>query len=82
MYVRTSMKTTATDLRSNLYSLLDRVADTGEPIEIERKGVRLRIAREGAGSKLGGLGKRNTIVGEPEELLNLDWSSDWNPDVP
>lgn len=76
------MKTTATELRSNLYALLDKVALTGESIELERKGIHIVIAREGGESKLSRLTRRDTIVGEPEGLLGLDWSSTWNSDVP
>jgi hypothetical protein len=80
--MESNLKTSATDLRTNLYSLLDRVAKSGETIEIDRKGVRLKIVRDDKGLKLSGLKKRNSIVGDPEALLGLDWSSAWKPDVP
>jgi hypothetical protein len=76
------MKTTATTLRSQLYSLLDRVAASGEVIELERRGVRLKIIRDDSSSKLMSLKKRNTMIGGAESLLGLDWSKEWNPDAP
>src|SRR5690606_4918275 len=39
-----AMRMTATELRRRLYSVLDRVAETGEAVEIVRKGVTIRIA--------------------------------------
>ena len=37
---------TATKLRQNLYNILDGVIDSGIPVEIERKGVLLKIVPE------------------------------------
>ena len=69
------MKTTATELRANLYVTLDHVAATGEPVEVERGGVRLRIIRVEAPAA-----KRRTrkalpdlIVGDPDDLVHLEW---------
>ena len=71
---------TASALRANLYRLLDRIIETGEPLEIERRGERLRIVSVETSSKLGRL-KPNPgfIVGDPEELVHMDWSSEWKP---
>ncbi len=38
------MKLTATELRQNLYNILDRVAETGEAVEVARKGGVVRIS--------------------------------------
>lgn len=35
-----------TELRQNLFTLADQVAETGEPLVIERRGVRLCLIRE------------------------------------
>lgn len=42
----TTMAVTLTELRQQLFKLADHVADTGEPLLIERRGVRLKLIRE------------------------------------
>lgn len=37
------MKITASKLRENIYRVLDQVVETGVPVEIERRGRRLKI---------------------------------------
>lgn len=74
------MKTTTTDLRSNLYRYLDRVVENGEIIEIERKGRIVRISAVPKPSKLDNLQRRDTIVGDPAEIIDTDWSNVWNPE--
>lgn len=74
------MTLTASKLRRNVYRLLDRVIETGEPLVIERKGQRLQIIREsGSGDKgkLDNLTKHNCIVGDPEGIVHCDWSDEW-----
>ncbi len=73
------MVITASRLRENIYRLLDQVIETGEPIEIERNGRRLRIVIDEPPSKLGRLVQRPTIAGDPEDLVHLDWSDQWRP---
>lgn len=77
------MALTASKLRANVYRLLDEVLETGTPLEIERNGKLLTIApkEERKGSKLDNLPRREGfIVGDPDELIHIDWSSEWNPD--
>jgi hypothetical protein len=78
------MALTASKLRANVYRLLDEVLETGKPLEIERNGKVLTIApKEGTkkGSKLDNLPQRpGAIIGDPDELIHMDWSSEWNPD--
>jgi antitoxin (DNA-binding transcriptional repressor) of toxin-antitoxin stability system len=78
---------TASELRANVYRLLDQVLETGEPLEIERAGRRLRIVAADPGPPVGsklerlkGRGNPNAIVGDPEDLVHMDWSVYWNPD--
>lgn len=69
------------ELRANLYRLLDEVLETGVPLEIERKGRRLRIVADSPPSKLDRLVPHpGTVIGDPEDLVAMDWSSYWNPD--
>lgn len=75
------MALTASKLRANVYRLLDDVLETGKPLEIERNGKILVIApkeNESAWDRLPR--RRGFIVGDPDELVHVDWSSEWNPD--
>ena len=72
------MSMTASELRQNIYRMLDEVLETGVPVEIERRGQLLRIVPEEVPSKLARLTPHpGTIVGDPEDLVHMDWSSEW-----
>jgi antitoxin (DNA-binding transcriptional repressor) of toxin-antitoxin stability system len=74
---------TATELRQDLYRLLDRVLETGEPLEIERRGRRLRIVPEQPPRKLDRLvAHPDYVTGDPEDLVHVDWSAEWQPHLP
>jgi hypothetical protein len=67
-------------LRADLYRLLDRVLETGVPLEVERHGRRLKIVASESPGRLGNLVPDPTyLVGDPEELVHLDWSGEWRP---
>jgi prevent-host-death family protein len=68
----------ATKLRQNLYNILDSVVDTGVPVEIERKGRLLRIVAEQPGTKWDRLTAHQVVVGDPDDLVHIDWSSEWH----
>ncbi len=69
---------TATELRKNVYQILDEVLTTGLPIEIERHGKHLRIVAVEKISKLKNLKPmKNLIVGDPAELNAIDWTDEW-----
>ena len=72
------MKVTASRLRENIYSILDQVAETGVPVEIERKGKLLRIVADQKPSKLSRLKKHNRVVGDLESIIHMDWSKEWS----
>jgi hypothetical protein len=75
------MGISASKLRANVYRLLDEVIETGQPLEIERNGKTLVIALKEQGSIWDRLPRREGfIVGDPDELIHIDWSSEWNPD--
>jgi hypoxanthine phosphoribosyltransferase len=67
------MTITASKLRENIYRILDEVAETGVPVEVMRKGVKLRIAPEVKRSKLANLKKRKDWLGSEEELFKSTW---------
>jgi hypothetical protein len=70
---------TASALRQNVYKILDRVAETGIPEEIIRRGQMLRIVSVQKKSKLANVKKRPLIKGNPEDLVHMDWSPLWRP---
>ncbi|MEQ1500575.1 MAG: type II toxin-antitoxin system Phd/YefM family antitoxin [Myxococcota bacterium] len=70
----------ASELRADIYRVLDRVLETGIPVEIERNGRVLRIVAEPLGSRLDRLVPHpDAVVGDLDELVHLDWSSEWRP---
>lgn len=73
------MRVTASDLRNDIYRILDQVIETGVAVEIERRGKILRIAPPSDVSKTGRLKRRPCLVGEPDEIVHLDWSKEWKP---
>lgn len=74
------MAVTASELRANIYRLLDQALDTGRPIEVERRGKILRITPEVPTSKLARLPRRAAFIrGDAADLVHMDWSSEWNP---
>lgn len=75
------MAISASKLRANVYRLLDEVLETGQPLEIERNGKVLVVAPKEERSIWERLPRREGyIVGDPDELIHIDWSSEWNPD--
>ena len=74
------MALTASKLRENVYRILDEVLETGVPVEIERRGRMLRIVAVEPAGRLANLRTNpNLIVGDPEDLVHIDWSSEWRP---
>ncbi len=76
------MSMTASKLRENIYRVLDQVLESGVPVEITRRGGKLKIVREetDAGGKLGNLRPRPDLVtGDIEDLVHMDWSDEWKP---
>ncbi len=74
------MAISASELRQNIYRLLDQVVETGVPLEIERKGKRLRIVPVHTGSRLERIQTDpDLIVGDPDDLVHIDWSQHWRP---
>lgn len=70
----------ASRLRANLYRLLDRVVETGVPLEIERRGRVLRIEAVAEEDKLSRLRPHPEAVRDDlEALVHLDWSGEWTP---
>lgn len=69
---------TASKLREDIYRVLDHVLATGEPVEIERNGRRLRIIADDPPSRMSRLVRRDGVVtGNSDDLVHLDWSDEW-----
>lgn len=71
------MSITASALRKNIYKLLDRVIETGEPLEISRKGAFLQIIPSKKQKRTQTLKKRNVMKGDPESIVHMDWYDEW-----
>ena len=71
------MAITATALRQNLYRILDEIISTGIPVEIKRKGTVLKIVPEKNTNVFDLLEDHDTIVGDAEDIVHMDWSGEW-----
>lgn len=60
-----------TALRRNLFKVVDQVLETGVPVEIERYGKKLLLLPVEPVSKLANLPRRQVIIGDPEDLVDL-----------
>ena len=71
------MRVTASKLRENIYRILDEAIATGIPVEVLRKGMILRIVPMKRASKLARLKKRTGFRGDPDDIIGMDWSTEW-----
>ena len=78
------MKTvTPTELRSNIFKLLDEVLNSGMPLEINKGGKLLKIVPVEKNDKLAKLVSRpDVIVGNPDDLADISWEKEVNLDIP
>jgi len=69
------MKTiTITELRTNIYNLLEEVLTTGIPLEINKGGRKLQIIPVEKVNKLHTLPHRSEIIqGNPDDLVSMQW---------
>lgn len=72
------MTYTLTQLRADIYQVVDKVLKTGVPAVVERNGKFLKIVPVEAPSRLDRLKPHpDYIVGDPGGLVHLDWSREW-----
>jgi hypothetical protein len=70
----------ATELRRNIYKLLDQVIESGRPLTVHRKGCKLLIGPLRPASRLARLEPHpDCIIGAPQDLVEIDWSTEWKP---
>ncbi len=76
-----SQPITATELRSNVYRILDRVLQTGVAQEVDRGGSKLLIVPAGGRlRRLQDRPKRDGLNCSVDELVATSWEKEWNPD--
>ena len=73
------MIVTTSKLRQNIYRLMDQVLETGQPLEVRRRDRTLKIVPEPPASKLERLVRHDCIAGDPEDMVHIDWSTEWQP---
>lgn len=67
-----------TELRADLYKIVDHAIATGIPVEIDRNGVKVMLVPERKKTKLENLVPHpNVISGDPEKIVHMDWSKEW-----
>ena len=71
---------TPSKLRENIFQLLDQVLESGEIIEIKRKGQILKIVPPKRKHKLDNLIRReDALNGSSDDIVEMDWSEQWTP---
>ena len=74
------MALSATDLRKDIYKILNRVLLTGQAVEVERRGKILRIVLADNVAPLDRLRPiPGLILDDPGALEHIDWSAEWKP---
>jgi sugar/nucleoside kinase (ribokinase family) len=63
--------------RANIFQIADAALASGEPVPLERNGQRLWLVPERRESRIDRLPILDIIVGNPDELANLN-VSEWN----
>ena len=72
---------TLTQLRKNIYTVFDRVADGEEgPVRIDRNGTMIVIQREESPSRVARLQDPATkaYIGDSDEVIGMSWENEWN----
>jgi hypothetical protein len=70
----------ATNLRKNLFRILDKAARTGKSIEFESKGRKFKIIALERPHRFASLQKHPDVFsGELDSLINIDWMTEWRP---
>lgn len=74
---------TPTELRKNIFNLLDEVLNTGVPLEINKGDKKLHIVPVKKADKLQNLISRpHAIKGDPDDLVYISWEKELNLDLP
>ena len=77
-----SQQASETNNNKEILNILDQVAKTGAPMEIERKGKRLLITPAEKHRDLDSLDEHpEFVIGNPDDLVHIDWSAEWKPQI-
>jgi PHD/YefM family antitoxin component YafN of YafNO toxin-antitoxin module len=77
-----SRQASDTTIQRDILGLLDKVVQTGVPVVIERKGKRLLISPAEKRRNLDCLEEHpDFIIGNPDDLVHIDWSEEWKPQL-
>lgn len=76
------MEISLSKLRGDIYKHFDRVAESGEPLRIRRKGQILRVVPERKASRLSRLSPHDCLTCDSDAIVHLDWSEEWHDDLP
>lgn len=72
-----------TELRNNIYKVLDQVLDSGIPVEIRRKNRTLKIIPVDPVDKFRNFKERRNIInGDPDDIVHMDWEKEIHLDLP
>ena len=74
------MRYSVSKLRADLFRVIDKVLETGIPVEIERKGKILKIIPEEVPDKLANIKPDPEYLKcDPDSVVHMDWSGQWKP---
>ncbi len=74
---------TPTELRANIYNILEEILRTGIPVEINKGNRRLKIMPVAKTDKFSNLLSRpNAIRGNVDDLADIHWQNEVNLDLP
>jgi hypothetical protein len=77
-----SQQASESNNKKDIIGLLDKVLKTGVPVEIERNGKLLLISPAEKRRNLDRLEDHpDFIVGNPDDLVHIDWSAEWKPQL-
>ncbi len=70
---------TLTELRADLYKVVDQIIKTGVSVEVQRNGHRIKIILADGPSKLERLTQRTDVInGDLEDIVHCDWLQEWS----
>jgi hypothetical protein len=70
---------TLTELRADLYKVVDQIIETGVSVEVQRNGHKIKIILADGSSKLERLVQRTGVInGDPEDIVHCEWLQEWS----
>ncbi len=70
---------TLTELRADLYKVVDQIIKTGVSVEVQRNGHKIKIILADGPSKLERLTQRTDVInGDLEDIVHSDWLQEWS----